>query len=58
VPGYVLQLTATSRFCFIHHGADAATSALDCRGNGGVAVAPGVDIATHLNLLAGPAPGH
>ena len=56
--GYFLQLTATARFCFIHHGAEAATSASDCRANGGVAIERGLDVASHLNLLAGPAQGH
>lgn len=51
VDGYVLQLVAQNRFCFIHHDAGAATPALDCRGNGGIAVEGGVDIATHLNLV-------
>ena len=35
--GYMLELTAVSRFCFIHHGAEAATGAASCRDNGGVA---------------------
>lgn len=52
VAGYVLQLTAVDRFCFIHHGADGATPASVCRDNGGVAVERGVDIATHLNLVS------
>lgn len=48
--GYLLELTATNRFCFIHHGVEAALSAATCRDNGGVAVERGVDIATHLNI--------
>jgi hypothetical protein len=51
VDGYMLRLVATSRFCFIHHGAGGATPALDCVDNGGVKVDLGVDIATHLNIL-------
>jgi hypothetical protein len=51
VPGYLLQLTAFDRFCFIHHGAEAATDAMSCRDNGGVKVERGVDTATHLNIV-------
>jgi hypothetical protein len=51
VPGYLLQLTAVERFCFIHHGAEAAISSRSCRENGGVNVDPGIDIATHLNIV-------
>ena len=50
--GFLLQLTAMERFCFIHHGAEAATPADTCQQNGGVNVDPGVDIATHLNIVA------
>jgi hypothetical protein len=49
--GYLLQLTAMDTFCFIHHGADGAQSSKTCRDNGGVAVNPGIDIATHLNIV-------
>jgi len=54
--GYMLQLTAMNRFCFIHHDvmAMAATSAANCRDNGGVRVDRGVDIATHLNIVTAP----
>jgi hypothetical protein len=52
VPGYLLQLTAFNRFCFIHHGAEAATGAKSCRDNGGVKVERGLDAATHLNIVA------
>lgn len=51
VAGYLLQLTAVDRFCFIHHGAETATGDRNCRENGGIAVDPGVDIATHLNIV-------
>jgi hypothetical protein len=51
VPGYLLQLTAFNRFCFIHHGAEAATDAKSCRDNGGVKVERGLDTATHLNII-------
>jgi hypothetical protein len=49
--GYLLQLTAVDTFCFIHHGADSATSAKTCRDNGGIKVNLGTDIATHLNIV-------
>ncbi len=52
--GFLLQLRAVARFCFLHHamGAEGA-----CRDRGGVAVVPGIDIATHVNIVASfPAP--
>ena len=52
VNGFLLQLTAVDRFCFVQHGAEAADPAATCRKNGGVNVDPGVDIATHLNIVA------
>lgn len=55
--GYLLQLTAVDKFCFIHHGAESATSAMTCRGNGGVNVDLGTDIATHLNIVTSAPPG-
>ena len=55
--GFLLQLTAVDRFCFIHHGAEAVNAAVTCRQNGGVNVDPGVDIATHLNIVASAPPG-
>ena len=51
VPGYVMALTAVNRFCFIHHMADAAMSAMSCRDNGGVKIERGIDNATHLNIV-------
>ena len=57
VNGYLLQLTAVDRFCFIHHDAGAADAAATCRQNGGVNVDLGVDIATHLNIVASAPPG-
>jgi hypothetical protein len=54
--GYLLQHIAVDRFCFIHHGAEGATSAKTCRGNGGVNVDPGTDIATHLNIVTSAPP--
>lgn len=56
-PGYLLQLTAVDRFCFIHHAASAASPGRSCRENGGVPVDPGTDVATHLNVVASPPPG-
>jgi hypothetical protein len=55
--GYLLQLTAVDKFCFIHHGAESATTAKTCRGNGGVNVDLGTDIATHLNIVTSAPPG-
>lgn len=51
VSGYLLQLTAVDRFCFIHHGAEAATAAATCKQAGGVNVDVGPDVATHLNIV-------
>lgn len=51
VAGYLLELTAVDRFCFIHQGAESATGGRTCRDNGGVNVDPGTDIATHLNIV-------
>ena len=51
VPGYLLQLTAVDTFCFIHHEADVAQNSKTCRDNGGIAVNPGIDIATHFNIV-------
>lgn len=51
--GYALELTAKNRFCFVHHGADSARSAATCEQNGGVVVVPGIDLATHLNIIPG-----
>lgn len=56
VDGYLLQLTAVDRFCFIHHDAASATSSGTCRDNGGVNVDPGIDIATHLNIVTSAPP--
>ena len=57
VDGFLLQLTAVDRFCFIHHGSEAATPAATCRASGGVNVDPGTDIATHLNIVTAMPPG-
>jgi hypothetical protein len=50
VDGYLLQITAMNRFCFIHHEADMANSAASCRDNGGIKIDRGVDTASHLNI--------
>ena len=55
--GYLLQLTAVDRFCFIHHGAEGAMSNRTCRDNAGVNVDLGIDIATHLNIVTSRPPG-
>lgn len=49
--GYVLQLVAVDRFCFLHHDAGAAVSNKTCRDNQGVKVELGVDVASHLNIV-------
>ncbi len=51
VTGYFLQLTAVDFFCFIHYQASGAQSSRTCGANGGVAVNPGIDVATHLNIV-------
>jgi hypothetical protein len=57
VSGYLLQLAAVDRFCFVHHDAQAAAPQKTCREAGGIAVEPGTDIATHLNIVTSPPPG-
>jgi hypothetical protein len=49
--GYLLQLVAVDRFCFIHHDATSATSGKTCHDNGGVKVDVGIDVASHLNIV-------
>ena len=48
--GYFLQLFAVDTFCFIHEGG-AAIGSGTCAEVGGVAVRPGLDIATHVNIV-------
>jgi len=57
IDGYLLQLTAMNRFCFIHHDAGMARADASCRDNGGVPVRPGLDTATHFNVVAAPPTG-
>jgi hypothetical protein len=47
--GYLLELQAVKSFCFVHHAM--ATSGT-CDDRGGVAVRAGIDIATHVNIVA------
>lgn len=54
--GYALQLVAVDRFCFIHHDATAASASKTCRDNAGVRLDPGIDVASHLNIVASPLP--
>ena len=54
VDGYLLQLTAMNRFCFIHHDAGIASSAASCRDNVGLKVDRGIDMASHLNIATVP----
>lgn len=49
--GYVLQMVAVDRFCFLHHDAGAAVGTKSCRDNAGVKVDLGVDVASHLNIV-------
>ena len=55
--GYLLQLVAIDKFCFMHHEADMADAGKTCQENGGVAITPGVDIASHLNIVTSAPPG-
>lgn len=59
VDGYLLQLTAMDRFCFIHHEPTAARASRNqtCRSNEGIEVNHGIDIATHLNIVTSFPPG-
>jgi len=49
--GYILQLLAVDRFCFIHHDAAGALSTKTCRDNGGIKLDFGLDSASHLNIV-------
>lgn len=59
VDGYLLQLTAQDRFCFIHDQATAVSARrnVTCIENGGIEVNHGIDIATHLNIVTSFPPG-
>jgi len=57
--GYLLQLEAVDTFCFVHADAAAlfqAQRTCEDDANGGVIVRPGIDNATHLNIV-GSFPG-
>jgi hypothetical protein len=50
--GYMLQLVAVDRFCFLHHDAAAAVGTKSCRDNQGVKVEIGFDVASHGNVVS------
>ena len=52
--GYLLELRAVARFCFIDEMGTVGSGS--CSAIGGVAVVPGLDIATHVNIV-GSFPG-
>jgi hypothetical protein len=49
--GYLFQLFGVDTFCFVHHEADQAAASDSCRANGGIVVSPGLDAASHLNIV-------
>lgn len=53
VDGYFLELTAIDFFCFVHmeQGAMVTSNGRTCRDRGGVIVTPGLDLATHTNIV-------
>jgi hypothetical protein len=51
-PGFLLALFAVDRFCFIHHDGAGARAAATCAENGGAPVSPGIDVATHSNIVS------
>lgn len=53
--GYLLELRAVASFCFVHDRAVGGTGTCDDRG--GVAVGPGIEIATHVNIVGSAPPG-
>ena len=57
--GYLLQLKAIDTFCFVLGDHEAFQTDLTCENetNRGVIVKPGIDIATHLNIV-GSYPGY
>jgi len=57
--GYLLQLEAVDTFCFVHDDPAMfqANRACEDDANGGIIVRPGIDIATHLNIV-GSYPGY
>jgi hypothetical protein len=58
--GFLLELRAVDTFCFVHHDASRFDPARTCEDemNHGVVVRPGIDIATHVNIVGSfPGPG-
>ena len=57
--GYLLQLEAADTFCFVHGDPASFQANKTCEddANSGVIVQPGIDIATHLNIV-GSYPGY
>ena len=49
--GYMLQLVAVDRFCFLHHDAEMAVASKSCHDNLGVKVDLGFDVASHSNVV-------
>lgn len=52
--GYLLELQAIDIFCFVHEGAPPAAGT--CSEIGGIGVVPGLDTATHTNIVSSYAP--
>jgi len=48
--GYFLELQAVDTFCFVHH--KRTSTGTTCLENGGIVVMPGIDIATHGNIVS------
>lgn len=48
--GFFFELRAVDSFCFTLHGGP-VDAGLSCADNGGVPVTPGIDIATHVNIV-------
>jgi hypothetical protein len=54
IPGYFLELTAIDFFCFVHTEPSAmaiTSTGKTCGERGGVIVTPGLDVATHTNIV-------
>ncbi len=52
--GYLLELQAVNSFCFVHHAVMGATGT--CDDLRGIVVDPGIDIATHVNIVVSAPP--
>jgi hypothetical protein len=57
--GFLLQLESVDTFCFVHHDGVGFDEKRSCEDdvNNGVIVRPGIDIATHVNIV-GSYPGY